>query len=223
MLAKKYLRIGEAARMLGVGPGRIRMLAASGKLPTLRVGTGGHRRIPAAAVAAMQNLEGSAMELMTPVADNIYTVEEAAHYLGVTARFLWNSGWLASQRGKLTGAEIQTLEQGLYGPEPDPIGDSAGDREQEGGAHHMNRGMGGPFGGGWEMMWDILGNAPWRNFWNPDEDGSHRYSELGLRSMKRHLEAARDNLDDRIQWIDEQLKKMADASNNPPPPEPSDR
>ncbi|MCY0885495.1 MAG: hypothetical protein OWV35_06365, partial [Firmicutes bacterium] len=156
-----------------------------------------------------------------------YRVEEAAAYLGVSPRFLWNAGFLSSQRGFLTGADILALETSLYAPAGEGtawLPATAGAETPEGGEERMHhhgmhgemRGgvgrsfMGGPMAGGpmAARAWAGRGGPCWEDW---DENEPH--SVLWLRSLKRHLEARKADIEDRLAWVEEALRKAESAGS----------
>jgi excisionase family DNA binding protein len=53
--SRRLLRVSEVARLLGVAPGRVRELVASGDLRSVRLGGQGWHRIPAEDVDRLIN------------------------------------------------------------------------------------------------------------------------------------------------------------------------
>lgn len=224
-MERKYWPLEMVARRLGLKPPTLRRWVDEGRIRAVRLGgTGGHRRIPYQEVARLAAERGEPqwppLEAPDPAAR--YRVGEAAFYLGVSPRFLWNAGFLASQGGLLTGADILALESSLYdpgaqatpvGPEPWPAeDDTEGGEDIMHGHHGMHGGMRGGMGRG--SMGGPMAASAWGGRGGPcwqDWDAEDSHSVLWLRSMKRHLEARKADIEDRLAWVEEALKKAEQA------------
>jgi len=212
----KYLRVKEAAELLGVSPSLVRLLTDQGVLATARVGRGaGHRRILFPSLREYAESRGRPLpERPEPDPDGSYTVEEAALYLGLSSRFLVDT-YLFTGALTLTGREIRELEASIYG-EPEEV------EEMYGAGYHRHAGFGpghglgvgaghGPgFGAG-------HGRGYGRGFgpfgWDPEWE-ARPLSALSLRALKRHLEAARDNIDERLRWVEDELRRRDREERN---------
>jgi excisionase family DNA binding protein len=198
-MTPKYWSIQEASRQLAVPPPVVRRWIHTGQLTAIRLGgSQGHRRILYDDIVRLANALGKpAPDPFQPVdPEATYPLEEAAAYLGVSPRFLWNQGLSLRQGGTVTGSDILGWETVLYGDQP----------MEEGEAPMMHHKMGrGPRHGNWgaNALYDGPGFGPWGADW----DEMRPHSILWLRSMKRHLEARKADIEDRLAWVEAQLAK----------------
>ena len=220
-----YLRVQEAASLLGVAPPTIRWYCGQGMLPAYWIGRGqtGHRRFLYADVARL----GKRLGRIVPAErawdpDARLTLREAAEYLGLSDKFLVGAGFAASGAG-MSWAELKDLERAVYG---DGAGVDSGEREtgEEGGeseveheeanmrerhgdrrpGHHARRGP-----GAWWMQ-GASACEPWQApaRWRTEEVDPADL--LALKSAKRHLEARRADLEDQIAELTRQIENHPD-------------
>lgn len=203
-MTPKYWTVQEAAQTLGVAPPTLRRWIERGELQVRRLpGRSGHRRIPYEEVARIAETIQQNLPQCPPVSrDTSYSLADAAHYLGVSPRFLWNLGLSLRQGGMVTGADILGWENILY-PAPSEIEGDLSDMSMH---HKMGRG---PMG----AMHDGEG----RHFgpWDTDWDETRPHSVLWLRSMKRHIEARMADLKDRLEWVENELAKAEQDKSQP--------
>ena len=207
-MQSKYWSIHQVASALSVNPATLRRWIQDGMVGAVRLGGTGHRRIRYDELARMaqERAETPWPSLIPLDPARRYNVAEAARYLGVSARFLWNSKLLLTQGGEVTGGDILGWEPILY---PDPANRKNAEQNwQEGedmmgryGMHHHGPGPMGMSSFGPEEGAGRFG--PWDAEW----DDSRPHSVLWLRSMKRHLETRKADIDDRLEWVETQLKK----------------
>lgn len=204
----RYLRVQEAAALLGVSPATMRWYSLQGWLPTYRVGRGrvSHRRFRYSDLQAVARRTGRFLaeeprwDPTVPV-----TLEMAAQYLGLSARYLVETGW-AVPGAVMTWEDLVALERQIYstaevssasGPTVYKDGEipmmqmmmercSCG--PQTHGRHH-----GGPRSG-------------WPEADRPQEDASI----IALRRAKRHLETQKADLEDQIAEIEERIRLHPD-------------
>lgn len=194
-MPRRYLRVNEAAELLGVAPVTVRWYAAQGKLPVYRVGRGiGHRRFRYADVEHLALTLDRVIESEWPWDRSIpVTRQMAAQYLGLSSRYLSEEGhWPSGETRSF--AELEALEVVIY-KEPQREGRAPGKKEEDMwdtqgmGMHHRHgHGRGGCPGRGW-MRSETLEEA----------------DSLTLRSMKRHLEAAKADIEDRLAEIGKRI------------------
>jgi excisionase family DNA binding protein len=221
-MAGHYLRVGEAAELLGVSPATIRWYAWRGWLPTWRVGRGrlSHRRIRYPDLVRLAEQTGRFIpeepkwDPTVPI-----SLEMAAQYLGLSARFLVDGGFLRPG-AVLTWDELKALERRIFQPEENPgvlpPSDTAVPlRKEESMMMHdcamgphggmgPGRGMGMGFGG-------PRGRGVRRHGWpNPPPEPPEGASLLALRRAKRHLEAQRADLDDQIAELERRIRAHPD-------------
>ena len=204
----RYLRVHEAAALLGVSPTTIHWYSRRGWLPTYRVGRGrvAHRRFRYADVQAVARRTGRFLgdeprwDPTVPV-----TLDMAAEYLGLSARYLVNTGWVASGV-VLTWDDLVVLERRIYvTAEVHSASNRRVHKEGESPMRPMmmercgggGRAHGGPHGGmrpGW----------PEAN--RPPEDASL----MALRRTKRHLETQKADLEDQLAELEERIRLHPD-------------
>jgi excisionase family DNA binding protein len=206
-MVPKYWPIQRVSRELQVPAPTLRRWIENGSVHAYRLADGGHRRLPYDEVArlARELRRGELPKAGEIQPSHTYRLDEAAEYLGVSARFLWNQRLSLSQGGTVTGSDVLAWEALLYSDETEEMAEEdgfglKGDGEMSG--YGMHRHGPGPRseGFGWgprHMEWD-------------DEHRPH--SALWLRSMKRHLEARKADIEDRLDWVEEQLRKAEDGT-----------
>ena len=200
-MVPKYWTIQQVAERLAMPAPTVRLWVKEGRIKAFRLQSG-HRRIGHDELDRLCRALGrpNLPMLATLDATQSYRLEEASEYLGISARYLRNSGLSLSQGGTVTGGDIASWETMLYRTDETPEHDQEGDEEMPHfGPHHRN------FEGGPEGFFMHRGPwfGPFANGW--DDDRPH--SVLWLRSMKRHLEAQKADIEDRLQWVEEELKK----------------
>lgn len=205
-----YLRVQDAAELLGVSPATIRWYSLQGWLPTYRVGRGqvAHRRFRYADVKVLAERTGRFIP-DEPRWDSSTAIDldMAAQYLGLSPRYLVDGGWL-KPGDQLGWDDLVRLERKIY-PAPEPLEWMAGDEKKEGlpmmssaaergcgcGPRAM-KGMHGP----------MRGHGP---KWGLSEPGENA-SLLALRRAKRHLEVEKADLEDQIAEIDRRIAQHPD-------------
>lgn len=112
-----YLRVQEAASLLGVAPTTIRWYCAQGWLPTYWVGRGqvGHRRFLYSDVEALGKRLG---RVIPPEKDwsvqSEWDVSALSEYLGLSAKFVVSIGVVQTGM-KFTWEQVQEIEREIYG------------------------------------------------------------------------------------------------------------
>lgn len=199
-MVPKYWSIHRVSDELQVPAPTLRRWIDNGTVHAFRLSDGGHRRLPYDEVARLARELGHA-ELPKVSAiwpHHSYRLDEAAEYLGVSTRFLWNQRLSLSQGGTVTGSDVLAWEALLYAEETEEFAEPEsmalkGEVDMSGYGMHRH----GPRSEG-------FGFGPGRMDWDDD----HRpHSALWLRSMKRHLEARKADIEDRLEWVEEQLRK----------------
>ena len=228
-MAGRYLRVQEAAALLGVSPVTIRWYSRQGWLPTYRVGRGqvAHRRFRYADIEAVARRTGRFLaaeprwETTVPV-----TLDMAAYYLGLSARYLIETG-AATTGARMTWEDLIDLEHQIYGTTPavaDPT-QHVQEKEDKPMRMMMERCGSGPHGTEGDrpmgpMMRERCGCGPrgrggpgreekgagWPEADRPRDDASL----LMLRRAQRHLETQRADLEDQIAEIAERIRLHPD-------------
>ena len=205
----RYLRVQEAAALLGVSPATMRWYSLQGWLPTYRVGRGrvSHRRFRYADLQAVARRTGRFLadeprwDPTVPI-----TLDMAAQYLGLSARYLVETGWAATGT-VMTWDDLVALERQIYAKAEEPM--------VSGTTMHKDGEM--PV---MQMMMERCGCSPhahgghhgrprstgWPETDHPQEDASL----IALRRAKRHLEARKADLEDQIAELDERINLHPD-------------
>ena len=204
----RYLRVQEAAALLGVSPATMRWYSLQGWLPTYRVGRGrvSHRRFRYSDLQAVARRTGRFLAEEPRWDPTVQvTLEMAAQYLGLSARYLAESGWAVSGT-VMTWGDLVALERQIYSaaevssasdptvhkdgeiPMMQMMMERCGCGPQTHGRHH-----GGPRFG-------------WPEADRPQEDASI----IALRRAKRHLETQKADLEDQIVEIEERIRLHPD-------------
>jgi excisionase family DNA binding protein len=197
-----YLRVQDAATLLGVSPATVRWYAAQGWLPAYRVGRGRvfHRRFRYSDVQAVARRTGRFIP-DEPQWDFTATItpDMAATYLGLSVRYLTDSGWLTPGQ-TLHGDELMALERQIY-PKPEP------NEDFEEGAAMMSMACERGLGCGPRSRHGRHGahRGAWGEF-APADDASL----LALRRAKRHLEAQKADLEDQIAELERRIAQHPD-------------
>ena len=208
-MAGRYLRVQEAAALLGVSPVTIRWYSRQGWLPTYRVGRGqvAHRRFRYADIEAVARRTGRFLpaeprwDATVPV-----TLDMAAHYLGLSARYLIETG-AAATGTQMTWEDLAGLEHQIYGTTP-AVADTAQHIQEKGdkpmGPMMRERCGCGPRARGGRFREEKA--AGWPEADRPRDDASL----LTLRRAQRHLETQRADLEDQIGEIAERIRLHPD-------------
>lgn len=214
-LGPKYLRMGEVAELLGVAPPTVRWYALQGRLPAYRVGRGsgpGHRRFRYADVAQLGAELGKDLppwEAPAWPADEPIRRHDAARFLGVSSRFLVDAGYWPGTDAVSAG-ELDALERQLY-PAPSNVGPEEGRMDAMHGMHGMH-GMQGRHGGyGPEAGMGRGGRGPGAGYGQGFMSRLDELDALALRSLKRHLEAEKADLEDRLAEVEHRLSRADDG------------
>lgn len=230
-----YLRVQEAAALLGVTPATIRWYVYQGWLPAYRVGRGRltHRRFcyPDLVQVAARTGRFIPAEPAWPH-DLPITVGMAARYLGLSDRYLLQAGWLRPG-AVLRWEDLQELERRIYRPEVDtstpppiagpPVADPTGKESETMGMGHAMGRMGafdeeGMVGGRHchGRMGPGHGGPRWgrRGGWPETDLPGEGASLLALRRAKRHLEARKADLEDQLAELERRIQAHPDY--NPP-------
>lgn len=209
-----YLRVQDAAELLGVSPVTIRWYSQQGWLPTYRVGRGrvSHRRFKYGDIMALARRTGRFVpeEPQWDQTSDI-SLEMAAQYLGLSSRYLVDSGWLEPSV-RMKWSDLASLESRIY-PEPDrTLNDETEERglPMLGNAAEQQCGCGGRGGqgshGGMRGRMHGRGGSGWEQSEMPSQEASL----LALRRAKRHLEAKKADLEDQIQELEQRIAKHPD-------------
>ncbi len=211
----RYLRVQEAAALLGVTPTTMRWYSLQGWLPTYRVGRGrvSHRRFRYADLQRVARRTGRFLpdeprwDPTVPV-----TLDMAAQYLGLSSRYLTDSGWWTSGT-VIAWDDLVALERQIYSQTDDRR--ASNKTTQEDGAKSMMQTMSeccgcrcGPGTGGRGQA--RTNSAGWPTDDLPQDDASL----VALRRAKRHLEVRKLDLEDQIREIEERIRLHPD--NNAP-------
>jgi hypothetical protein len=127
-----YLRVQEAASLLGVAPTTVRWYCTQDWLPTYWVGRGqvGHRRFLYSDVEALGKRLG---RVIPPEKDwsvqSEWDVSALSEYLGLSTKFLTSIG-VAQPGMKFTRDEVQQVESEIYGRTEESYGKTE-DKEEE--------------------------------------------------------------------------------------------
>lgn len=211
----RYLRVQEAAALLGVTPATMRWYSLQGWLPTYRVGRGrvSHRRFRYADLRTVARRTGRFLaeeprwDQTVPI-----TLEMAAQYLGLSSRYLTESGWWTSGT-VMAWDDLIALERQIYAKADDRPDSNKTTRED--GEMSMMQMMSercgcrcGPRADGPDQARTT--SAGWPADDRPQEDAGL----IALRRAKRHLEVSKADLEDQISEIEERIRLHPD--NNSP-------
>ncbi len=211
-----YVRVQEAAAMLGVSPATIRWYSHAGWLPTYRVGRGQvpHRRFRYGDLRVVARRTGKFLP-DEPTWDRTVpiTVEMAGQYLALSPRYLVDAGWM-KPGAVIAWEELEQLEGRIYG-EPEGQEPAAQAKEEKGGAsmmqEMMERGCGcGPRGRGRGFMGGAGRMGPGAMGWPDADQPAEAASLLALRRARRHLEAQRADIEDQIADLDRRIRLHPD-------------
>ena len=209
-----YLRVQDAAELLGVSPVTIRWYSQQGWLPTYRVGRGrvSHRRFKYGDIMALARRTGRFVpeEPQWDQTSDI-SLEMAAQYLGLSSRYLVDSGWLEPSV-RMKWSDLASLESRIY-PEPDrTLNDETEERglPMLGNAAEQQCGCGGRGGHGSHGGMGGRMHGRGGSGWEQSEMPSQEASLLALRRAKRHLEAKKADLEDQIQELEQRIAKHPD-------------
>jgi len=217
-----YLRVQEAASLLGVAPTTIRWYCAQGLLPMFWIGRGqtGHRRFLYSDVEALGKHQGRSLPPeKTWDRDSIWNLKAIAEYLGLSDKFLIGTGLVASG-AEMAWGDLQQLEREIYDNKANETDEENGDdmvnesmmenpmfnkghgnRDHVHG-HHPHK------GGHWMGAHNF---APWtsRMRWQPST--MDPTDLLALKSAKRHLEAQKADLEDLITELTRKIESHPDC------------
>lgn len=210
-----YLRVQEAALLLGVSPATVRWYSKQYGLQAYRIGQGQiqHRRFKYGDVQRLALNLGKALP-PEPLWDATGPLSpaDAAKYLGLSLKFLVDGHYLTPGQ-KLSQDELLRVETAVYRPdseenahttntegEPMMMNNNAGCCQ---GHHGMNQGMG-PMGQGMRGSKMHRSGMMQNPFYDPED-------LLSLKSMKRHLEAQQADIADRIGEIDKLIANHPDS------------
>lgn len=204
-----YLRVSDAAALLRVAPVTVRSYCARGYLNAYRIGRGSvaHRRLPYQQVEALANALRRSLPPTEWLEGDLLDQDEVATFLGLSVRYLRDEGLLQPGQ-RLTFEQLKSLESTIYG--------RAG-RESEAstmqGMQHQGMGMGrmagaqgsccgmGPGCGPKWMATSAI--AEWENA-----------DTLTLRSWKRHLEALKADIQDRLSKLEHLLARSKSSPDD---------
>lgn len=209
-----YVRVNEAAALLGVSPATIRWYTLQGWLPAYRIGRGRveHRRFRYEDIRRVGFRTGKFLP-EEPEWDRTVPIslDMASRYLALSPRYLVESGW-ASPGSFFTWDELTALERRVY-PETGEIAPDAPPPGEEGkpdmmhpmseDGHHRR----GPHRMRPPMGWFAGGPGGW-----PAAEPPENASLLALRRMKRHLETRKADLEDEIAELE---RRIASHPDNP--------
>ncbi len=229
-VAGHYLRVQEAASLLGVAPPTIRWYCSQGMLPTYWIGRGttGHRRF------LYQDVETLARELGRGIPaervwdrEGVWKLKDAALYLGLSTKFLVDGGFVKSGV-ELTWEQLQEVERSIYGDKYDAAHETdftkgTGDDEVE---HNSMDGMRGcKHGHGMHDPMERLDRRSRPEFgrrangrmippWPPMSPWQASKIDptdlLALKSAKRHLEAQKADIEDQIEDLVRKIESHPD-------------
>lgn len=201
-----YVRVQEAARILGVSPATIRWYSLQGWLPTYRVGRGAvaHRRFRYQDVQAVAVRTGRFVpdeprwDQAVPI-----TIDMAAQYLGLSARYLTESGLVRGGQ-VLNWDDLCDLEQHIYGPAirkegpsmmmTEPMMEQCGCRMGKRGASPNKSGA--------------MGAS--KDRWPTDELPPNEASLMVLRRAQRHLATQKADLEDQLAELERRIQTHPD-------------
>lgn len=206
-----YVRVQEAAALLGVATPTIRWYCSQGLLPTYWIGRGqmGHRRFLYSDVSDLaQQLGRTVVPEREWATSEEWGLKIISEYLGLSGKFLVDAGFIEST-AKLTWDAVKRLEQEIYGQD----GEIA-DGETHGGRHHTHEGrfphqhriaeLGqGQHPRGNPIVLDPFGPPLRWNLHNVD-----RMDIIMLNSVKRHLEAHKMDLEEKISEINHRISAL---------------
>ncbi len=225
-----YLRVQEAAALLGVAPPTIRWYSAQGWLPSYRIGRGqvAHRRF------LYKDVENLAVQLGRPIPEepvwdeNVpVTREMAAQYLALSPRYLTEAG-LVNPGQQFTWEQLQDLACQVYQQAEAGRATESGTQGTTAPADHKEESTMAGMAAGMHMHGPgrrgfVGGPGPWgRQGWGGEGWSGEGWGFstpdptdlLALKAAKRHLEAHKADIEDRIAQID---KMIASHSDNQEP------
>lgn len=226
-----YLRVQEAATLLGVAPPTVRWYSAQGWLPSYRIGRGqvAHRRF------LYKDVENLAVQLgrsipEEPIWDESVPVtrEMAAQYLALSPRYLTEAG-LVNPGQQFTWEQLQDLARQVYQQTEAGRTAEVDSRATMTPTGHKEESTMPGMGAGMHMHGSsrrgfVGGSGPWarQGFngegWNGEGWGFFSLDTtdlLALKAAKRHLEAHKADIEDRIAQIDSLI--AAHPDNQQPP------
>ncbi len=214
-MAGHYVRVQEAAELLGVSPATIRWYSLQHWLPTYRVGRGriAHRRFRYQDLARVAVRTGRFLP-DEPVWDRTLpiTVEMAAHYLGLSARYLTASGQM-TPAVVLSWDGLMELERRIYSTPVESF-DST-EFAEEGQPMMMERMMMKPGCGcgSAKMERSIEKHARTsasHGGWPLADLPSEGASLMALRRAQRHLAVQKADLEDQLSELERRIQEHPD-------------
>lgn len=206
-----YVRVQEAAALLGVSPPTVRWYSLQGWLPTYRVGRGrvAHRRF---CYADLQRVAARTGRYMPdePAWDRTLpiTADMAAQYLGLSTRYLTEIGAMTSET-VLSWEGLTALEQQVY-PAPEKPWQHDADDSKEVIPMMMERMMNQDCGCRRGRRDSVSGGAPStgavKGGWPAVDVPAEGASLLALRRARRHLEVQKADLEDQLAELDRRIQ-----------------
>ena len=211
-----YVRVQEAAALLGVSPATIRWYSLQEWLPTYRVGRGqiGHRRFRYPDLQRVAARTGrflpdeAAWDQTVPI-----SVEMAAQYLGLSARYLIETHTLAPGQ-VMEWESLMRLERDLY-PEPAAAGHQTDFTKEEYPVmpeRMMMRG-GCRCGSGPRGKSHGRERAAAPDGWPVSELPGDDASLMTLRRLHRHLAVQKADLEDQLAELDKRIQEHPDRQD----------
>lgn len=207
-----YVRVQEAAALLGVSPATIRWYSLQGWLPTYRVGRGqvAHRRFRYPDLQRVAGRTGRFL-LDEPAWDRTVpiTPEMAAQYLGLSTRYLTEAGVLTP--GMLLSWEtLMVIEHQIY-PAPSQLVDRS-DSSKEARPMMMERMMmnkdcGCRSGKMAETPAKDASATTAKGGWPLEDLPSEGASLLALRRTQRHLAVQKADLEDQLAELERRIQE----------------
>lgn len=200
-----YVRVQEAAHILGVSPATIRWYSLQGWLPTYRVGRGAvaHRRF------RYHDLHGVAVRTGRFVPDELrwdqtvpITTEMAAQYLGLSARYLTMIG-LVTAGQILSWDDLLDLEQRIYAPTT-RVPDASNSLEEE--TSMMMEQCGCRSGKRGASLGNADAGIAAKGKWPTDDLPPNEASLMVLRRTQRHLATQKADLEDQLAELERRIQ-----------------
>lgn len=214
-----YVRVQEAAALLGVSPATIRWYSLHGWLPTYRVGRGqvAHRRFLYTDLQRVATRTGRFLpdepgwDSTVPI-----TIEMAAQYLGLSARYLIETGWMKPGM-ILAWKDLMALEQQIYRVPAESLDRSDNSKEAIPMMMEplmMNKRCGCQ-SGNMAQSSEAAPATGTKGGWPSADLPPEGASLLALRRMKRHLEVQKSDLEDQLAELERRIQTHPDTLNRP--------
>lgn len=212
-----YVRVQEAASILGVSPATIRWYSLHGWLPTYRVGRGTltHRRFRYPDVARVARRTGRLLPEEPTWHHGVpITVDMASQYLGLSARYLMDTGYLTAG-ALLTWEELMVLEGRIYGGPVAPTSTEPVDREENpdmmmSPMRKKNCGCG---CGSHKGRQGAAAEEPQESGWPATNLPPDDASLVVLRRAKRHLEVQKADLEDHLVELERRIRQHSESGD----------